>query len=102
MYGVKEETGANIEFLLLKRIEGDTWETMVHPGRRLKPGTKVIFGEGLLKAEVLEILEGGNRKVHFEYKGIFNEILDQIGLMPLPPYIHEKPKRKRQIPNSIC
>ena len=94
LYGVKEETGANIEFLLLKRIEGDTWETMVHPGRRLKPGTKVIFGEGLLKAEVLEILEGGNRKVHFEYKGIFNEILDQIGLMPLPPYIHESLKEK--------
>lgn len=94
LYGVKEETGANIEFLLLKRIEGDTWETMVHPGRRLKPGTKVIFGEGLIKAEVLEILEGGNRKVHFEYKGIFNEILDQIGLMPLPPYIHESLKEK--------
>ncbi len=94
LYGVKEETGANIEFLLLKRIEGDTWETMVHPGRRLKPGTKVIFGDGLLKAEVLEILEGGNRKVHFEYKGIFNEILDQIGLMPLPPYIHESLKEK--------
>lgn len=94
LYGKKEETGANIEFLLLKRIEGDTWETMVYPGRRLKPGTKVIFGEGLLKAEVLEILEGGNRKVHFEYKGIFNEILDQIGLMPLPPYIHENLNEK--------
>ncbi len=94
LYGVKEETGANIEFLLLKRIEGDTWETMVHPGRRLKPGTKVKFGEGLLKAEILEVLEGGNRKVRFEYDGIFNEILDQIGLMPLPPYIHESLKEK--------
>lgn len=94
LYGVKEETGANIEFLLLKRIEGDTWETMVHPGRRLKPGTKVTFGEGLLKAEILEVLEGGNRKVHFEYDGIFNEILDKIGLMPLPPYIHETLKEK--------
>ncbi len=68
LYGVKEETRANIEFLLLKRIEGDTWETMVHPGRRLKPGTKVTFGEGLLKAEILEVLEGGNRKVRFEYE----------------------------------
>lgn len=94
LYGVKEETGTNVEFLLLKRIEGDTWETMVHPGRRLKPGTKVTFGNGILKAEVLDILEGGNRKVHFEYEGIFNEILDKIGLMPLPPYIHESLKEK--------
>lgn len=90
LYGIKEETGVHIEFLLLKRIEGDIWEVMVHPGRRLKIGTKVIFGEGLLKAEILEMMEGGNRKVKFEYEGIFNEILDQIGLMPLPPYIKEK------------
>ena len=90
LYGKKEDTGVDIEFLLLKRIEEDIWEVMVRPGRRLKPGTKVIFGEGLLKAEILDVLEGGNRKVKFEYKGIFNEILDQIGLMPLPPYIKEK------------
>ena len=90
LYGIKEETGVHIEFLLLKRIEGDIWEVMVHPGRRLKIGTKVIFGNGLLKAEILEMMEGGNRKVKFEYDGIFNEILDQIGLMPLPPYIKEK------------
>lgn len=90
LYGIKEETGVHIEFLLLKRIEGNIWEVMVHPGRRLKIGTKVIFGEGLLKAEILEMMEGGNRKVKFEYEGIFNEILDQIGLMPLPPYIKEK------------
>ena len=90
LYGIKEETGVHIEFLLLKRIEGDIWEVMVHPGRRLKIGTKVIFGEGLLKAEILEMMEGGNRKVKFEYEGIVNEILDQIGLMPLPPYIKEK------------
>ena len=90
LYGIKEETGVHIEFLLLKRIEGDVWEVMVHPGRRLKIGTKVIFGNGLLKAEILEMMEGGNRKVKFEYEGIFNEILDQIGLMPLPPYIKEK------------
>ena len=94
LYGIKEETGANIEFLLLKRIEGDIWETMVHPGRRLKVGTRVTFGNGLLKAEILEVMEGGNRKVKFEYKGIFNEILEQIGLMPLPPYIHETLKQK--------
>lgn len=90
LYGIKEETGVHIEFLLLKRIEGDIWEVMVHPGRRLKKGTKVTFGDGLLKAEILETMEGGNRKVKFEYDGIFNEILDQIGLMPLPPYIKEK------------
>ena len=94
LYGIKEETNVNVEFLLLKRIEGDTWEVMVHPGRRLKPGTKVVFGNGILKAEILEILDGGNRKVRFEYEGIFNEILDQIGLMPLPPYIHESLKQK--------
>lgn len=96
LYGIKEATGTNVEILLLKRIEQDIWETMVHPGRRLKPGTKVIFGGGLLEAEILEILEGGNRKVQFKYKGIFNEILDQIGLMPLPPYIHETLEEKNR------
>ena len=104
LYGVKEKTGAHVEFLLLHRIEGDTWEVMVKPGRKLMPGTKVIFGEGvlenkedskiLLKAEILEKLEGGSRKVKFEYDGILNEILNEIGLMPLPPYIHEKLKEK--------
>ena len=90
LYGIKEETGINVEFLLLNRIEGDYWEVMVKPGRRLKKGTNVIFGNGLLKAEILDIMEGGNRKVKFIYEGIFNEILDQIGLMSLPPYIHQK------------
>ena len=94
LYGVKEETGAHVEFLLLHRIEGDTWEVMVKPGRKLMPGTNVIFGEGLLRAEIVEKLEGGSRKVKFEYDGIFNEILNEIGLMPLPPYIHEKLKEK--------
>ena len=92
LYGVKEETGVNVEFLLLKRIEGDVWEVMVHPGRRLKKGTKVTFGNGILKAEILEQMDNGNRKVKFEYDGIFHEILDQIGLMPLPPYIKESLK----------
>ncbi|MBR2785995.1 MAG: tRNA preQ1(34) S-adenosylmethionine ribosyltransferase-isomerase QueA [Clostridia bacterium] len=94
LYGIKEDTGVNVEFLLLNRIEGDIWEVMVHPGRRLKKGVKVTFGNGLLKAEILEQLSNGNRKVKFEYKGIFNEILDQIGLMPLPPYIKERLKDK--------
>lgn len=94
LYGKKQETCANVEFLLLKRMEGDIWEVMVKPGKKLMPGTKVTFGEGLLQAEILEKLEGGNRKVKFEYQGIFNEILNEIGLMPLPPYIHEKLKEK--------
>ena len=94
LYGKKEGTGANVEFLLLKRIEGDIWESIVKPGRRLKPGTKVIFGEGILKAEILDYSEDGSRTVKFEYDGIFNEILDQIGLMPLPPYIKERLKEK--------
>lgn len=93
LYG-KKETGANVEFLLLKRIEGDFWEAMVRPGNKLKPGTKVSFGDGILRAEILEVLDGGNRRVKFEYQGIFNEILDQIGLMPLPPYIKETLKEK--------
>ncbi len=93
LYG-KKETGANIEFLLLNNIEGDTWETIVRPGNKLHIGTKVIFGNGILEAEVLDTMPGGTRKVVFHYKGIFNEILDQIGLMPLPPYIHETLKEK--------
>lgn len=94
LYGIKEETGANVEFLLLNRIEGDIWEVMVRPGRRLQEGARVTFGDGILKAEILEKMAGGSRKVRFEYNGIFNEILDQIGLMPLPPYIHETLKDK--------
>ena len=93
LYG-KKETGANVEFLLLNNIEGDTWESIVRPGNKLHIGTKVIFGDGLLKAEILDIMPGGTRKVKFEYEGIFNEILDKIGLMPLPPYIHEELKQK--------
>ena len=91
LYG-KKETGANVEFVLLKNLEGDIWETMVRPGNKLHSGAKVIFGDGLLRAEILETLQDGTRKVKFEYDGIFNEILDKIGLMPLPPYIHESLK----------
>lgn len=93
LYG-KKETGANVEFLLLNNIEGDIWESIVRPGNKLHIGTKVIFGDGLLQAEVLDVMEGGTRKVKFTYNGIFNEILDKIGLMPLPPYIHEELKQK--------
>ena len=85
-----------VEFLLLKQLENDNWEVMVRPGKKLRHGAKVEFGEGLLKAEILEVMENGNRKVHFEYNGIFNEILDQIGLMPLPPYITESLKDKNR------
>ena len=93
IYG-KKETGSNVEFLLLNNIEGDIWECIVRPGNKLHVGTKVIFGDGLLQAEILDIMPGGTRKVEFHYKGIFNEILDKIGLMPLPPYIHEELKDK--------
>lgn len=91
LYGNKE-TGAKVEFLLLNNIEKDIWECIVRPGNKLHVGAKVIFGDGLLKAEVLDTMPGGTRKVEFHYEGIFNEILDKIGLMPLPPYIHESLK----------
>ena len=93
LYG-KKETGAKVEFLLLNNIEGDIWESIVRPGNKLHVGTKVIFGDGILEAEILEVMPGGTRKVEFKYDGIFNEILDKIGLMPLPPYIHESLKEK--------
>ena len=93
LYG-KKETGANVEFLLLNNIEGDVWECIVRPGNKLHIGTKVSFGEGILKADILDMMEGGTRKVEFHYNGIFNEILDKIGLMPLPPYIHKELKEK--------
>ncbi len=95
LYG-KKETGANVEFVLLKNIQGDIWETMVRPGNKLHSGAKVVFGDGILKATILETLNEGTRKVEFEYTGIFNEILDKIGLMPLPPYIHESLKDKNR------
>ena len=95
LYG-KKETGANVEFLLLNQIEGDIWESIVRPGNKLHIGTRVVFGEGRLEAEILDIMPGGTRKVKFNYKGIFNEILDEIGLMPLPPYIHEELKQNER------
>lgn len=91
LYG-KKDTGANVEFVLLKNIEGNKWEVMCRPGNKLHIGSKVIFGDGLLEAKILDKTEDGTRIVEFFYDGIFNEILDKIGLMPLPPYIHESLK----------
>lgn len=87
LFGVKEGTGAHIEVLLLKPLGEDRWETLVRPGKRVKPGTRIVFGDHLLIAECEESTEVGGRIVRFEYEGIFNELLDQLGEMPLPPYI---------------
>lgn len=87
LLGTREGTGAAIEVLLLKRMEADAWECLVKPGKKARPGTVVSFGEGLLKAHVLDIAEDGKRIIRFEYEGIFEEILDRLGQMPLPPYI---------------
>lgn len=96
LLGVKEDTGASIEVLLLKRDKEDVWECLVRPGKKLRPGAKVSFGEGLLRGEVLEIAPEGNRMIRFEYDGIFEEILDRLGEMPLPPYITHKLQDKNR------
>lgn len=88
LLGEKEKTGGKIEFVLLKRLEKDIWEVILKPGRIAKPGSRFVFGEGLLNAEILEIGEEGNRIVKFYYDGVFEEVLDKVGIMPLPPYIH--------------
>lgn len=90
IYGSKEKTGGKMEFVLLKNKGNDIWEVLTKPGRKAIPGAKFEFGEGKLKAEVLKVIEDGNRLVKFEYNGVFENILDEIGIMPLPPYIHEK------------
>lgn len=96
LIGAKADTGAKIEVLLLKRKENDIWETLVKPGKKARPGTRILFGEGLLTGEVLEVVEEGNRLIQFSYQGIFEEILDQLGQMPLPPYItHQLEDQKR-------
>ena len=87
LYGVKEGTEAKIEILLLKRKENDVWETLVKPGKKCKVGTWISFGDGILRGEVIDIVEEGNRLIQFHYEGIFEEILDRLGQMPLPPYI---------------
>lgn len=96
LLGVKEDTGAAVEVLLLKRRENDVWETLVKPGKKLRPGAKMVFGDGLLKAEVLEVVEEGNRLIKFYYEGIWEEVLDQLGEMPLPPYITHKLQDKNR------
>ena len=96
LLGEREGTGAHVEVLLLKRHEGDVWETLVKPGKKCRPGSRLSFGDGLLKAEVLEMVEEGNRLIHFEYEGIFEEVLDQLGEMPLPPYITHKLQDKNR------
>lgn len=96
LYGVKEDTGAQVEVLLLKRRENDVWEALVRPGKKLRPGARVRFGDGLLTGEIVEVVEEGNRLVRFHYEGIFEELLDRLGQMPLPPYItHELRDKNR-------
>ena len=87
LFGTKKETGAGIEILLLKRLENDIWETLVKPGKKAKPGTTIVFADGLLTGKVIDVAEDGNRLIQFSYEGIFEEILDRLGQMPLPPYI---------------
>ena len=96
LIGVKEDTGASIEVLLLKRHDDKVWETLVKPGKKAKVGTRIVFGEGLLVGEVVGIVEEGNRLVKFEYEGIFEEVLDELGQMPLPPYITHQLKDKNR------
>lgn len=90
LLGEKEDTGAKIEFVLLKKKENGIWEVILKPGRKAKPGARFVFGGGILKAEILDVIEDGNRLVRFEHEGIFEEILDKVGIMPLPPYITKK------------
>lgn len=92
LLGEREGTGAHVEVLLLKRCGGDVWETLVRPGKKCRPGTELTFGDGLLRARVLETVEEGNRLIRFEYQGIWEEVLDRLGEMPLPPYITHKLK----------
>jgi S-adenosylmethionine:tRNA ribosyltransferase-isomerase len=90
LLGEREDTGGKIEFVLLKKTNGDVWEVILRPGRRAKPGARFVFGNGILKAEVIDIVEEGNRLVRFEYDGVFEQILDKVGIMPLPPYISKR------------
>ena len=96
LYGSKVGTDAHIEILLLKRKSDNVWETLVKPGKKAKPGTVISFGDGLLKGEVIDVVEEGNRLIRFEYEGVFEEILDQLGEMPLPPYITHKLQDKNR------
>ena len=96
LYGHKEDTGAVIEILLLKSKENDIWECLVKPGKKARPGAKILFGDGILKGEIMDVVEEGNRLIQFHYEGIFEEILDRLGEMPLPPYITHKLQDKNR------
>jgi S-adenosylmethionine:tRNA ribosyltransferase-isomerase len=97
LYGVREDTGGAVEVLLLKRLEDSCWECLVRPGKKARPGMRLSFGDGLLHAEVLDMMEEGNRRIRFSCEGIFEEILDRLGEMPLPPYItHKLPREQRE------
>lgn len=96
LMGAREDTGASVEVLLLKRREKDVWETLVRPGKKARPGARLVFGDGSLRAEVLEVVEEGNRLIRFAYEGVFEEILDRLGEMPLPPYITHKLEDKNR------
>ena len=96
LYGIRQETGAAVEVLLLKRRENDIWEVLTRPGKKTRPGTVLSFGDGLLTATVLDVVEEGNRLIQFHYEGIFEELLDQLGQMPLPPYITHELKDKNR------
>ncbi|WP_313340809.1 tRNA preQ1(34) S-adenosylmethionine ribosyltransferase-isomerase QueA [Sedimentibacter sp.] len=96
LFGTKKDTGSLIEILLLKRTGDKRWETLVKPGKKARTGTEITFKENLLSGKIVEVLEDGNRIIEFDYKGIFEEILDQLGEMPLPPYIHEKLEDKNR------
>lgn len=96
LYGRKSGTDALVEILLLKRRENDIWETLVKPGKKCRPGAEIVFGDGILRGEVLDVVDDGNRLIQFRYEGIFEEILDQLGEMPLPPYITHKLKDKNR------
>ena len=96
LLGIKEDTGAAVEVFLLKRLDANTWETLVKPGKKLKPGARVVFGDGLLRCEIKDVVQEGNRIVSFEFDGIWEEVLDKLGEMPLPPYITHKLKDKNR------
>ena len=96
LLGVKEDTGAAVEVFLLKRLDANTWETLVKPGKKLKPGARVVFGDGLLRCEIKDVVQEGNRIVSFEFDGIWEEVLDKLGEMPLPPYITHKLQDKNR------
>ena len=102
LIGSKEGTDAKIEVLLLKRKENDIWETLVKPGKKAKPGTVIRFGDGILKGTVVDVVEEGNRLIQFSYEGIFEEILDQLGQMPLPPLYYPSAEGQKPLSDRLC